>query len=136
MRPTDPNTRVLPNGDKVLYSTFCLKVLLVPRRSSCGDFKLNFNKMVYWPQALPSNIRSQRKIQSTFSQVSLSITKTLFVFQNWKFNWNQEPFISYNTISKELCPHKKDIADLALWKATTIDLKWSISFHISWHSKT
>ena len=88
MRPTDPNTRVLPNGDKVLYSTFCLKVLLVPRRSSCGDFKLNFNKMVYWPQALPSKIRSQRKIQSIFSQVSLSITKTLFFLQKWKFNWN------------------------------------------------
>ena len=121
MRPTDPNTRVLPNGDKVLYSTFCIKVLLVPRRSSYGDFKLNFNEMFYWPQALPSKIMSQRKIQPTWSPT---------------MEIQLEPFISWNTYSKELCPHKKYIADLALWKATTIDLKWSISFHISWHSKT
>ena len=48
-----------------------------------------------------------------------------------------EPFLSCNTLSKELCAHKKGIADLALWKATTIDMKYGlpISFHISWHNK-
>ena len=41
-----------------------------------------------------------------------------------------EPFLSCNTLSKELCAHKNGIADLALWKATTIDMKYGLSHFI------
>ena len=125
-RPT--RIRVLPNGDKVLYSTFCIKVLLVPRRSSYGDFKLNFNKMFYWPQALPSRIMVRGKdpahIQGSFY---------IYLVCSPKMEIKLEPFISCNTYSKELCPHKKDIADPALWKShyNRFEVVYLISYFIA-----